>query len=106
MQASDCSVRDHRQCAHIHDRTIRVVSMVGRRRAGAFDFPLADWTAADAHPNPAFPQAMLIRGLTPGLEDQPGGAGQAERIRDSMVRAIRRALFKPTDRGPVMPVAT
>ena len=92
---SDNSVRDLPQRAKVADGEIAVSSYVGRQKAAGFTFPLAAWERAESNAdtfNPAYNKSFLLRGLTQGLDYEPGGPCQADRIRDSMIRAIDKAV--------------
>ena len=92
---TDKSVRDHPQQVIISGDTIEVRSKVGTKLAGKYTIPLEEWNKTQKHPNPAWAQAELIRKYTSGLDEQRGGPGQAQRIRDSQVNAINKAMAKP-----------
>lgn len=53
---------------------------------------ISDWERAESTANPNYYKAELIRSKTEFMDDEPGGPCQAQRIRDSMVRAINKAL--------------
>lgn len=92
--ASDTSVRDLRQQAVIGGGIIRIRSFVGRQRVAEYAIPLEEWQAAARGPtaNPNWNQLALVRNYTAALDEQPGGLARAARIRDSQLRAIRKAL--------------
>ena len=97
-KATDTSVRDHPQQAEVRGDKIIVTSKVGRQSVATIDIPLSDWeresTTRGKTANPNWNKLALIRRLTQDLDDQPGGPDQADRIRDSMVRAIDKAMAK------------
>jgi hypothetical protein len=86
-------VRDLPQTAAVCGREVVVTSWVGRTKAGVYRLPVEDWRALEhSHPNPIWWKRDYVRGLTVGLDLQPGGPEQAERIRDAQVYAIDAAL--------------
>jgi hypothetical protein len=97
--ATDKSVWDLSQQAIIEGDTIHVVSRVGKQKAGEYTIPLAEWQATLTRPtaNPHYNRRELIRTYTEHYDEEPGGPDQAERIRDSQVRAIITALDKLLD---------
>lgn len=107
VSATSKSVRDHPQQAVIQGEQIRVVSKVGRNTRGEYEFSLSEWKATERHPNPNWAKKNLIESKTVGLEDQPGGPEQANRIRDAQVSAIDAAIKKstvsPTKAVPTVP---
>ena len=97
MTASDKSVRDHRQQARLSGDQIVVTSYVGTWKAGEFRFPLSEWRRAESTRdsfNPAWNKRQLILSKTHGMDAEPGGPCQAERIRDAMIGAIEKMLSK------------
>ena len=93
LTATDRSVRDHPQQVSIKDGLITITSKVGRMTANVHKIPLQDWRDAESrYVNEKSGRYELMRELFAHLDDQPGGAGQAQRIRDSIVRAIIKAL--------------
>lgn len=95
--ASDKSVRDHRQQARLLGDQIVVASYVGPWKVGEFRFPLDEWRRSESTLdsfNPAWNKRELIRAKTIGMDDEPGGPCQADRIRDSMICAIEKLLVK------------
>ena len=91
---TDMSVRDHSQQAVVTEDNIKVVSRVGRKKAGDYSFSRSEWDATMKHGNPNYAKAKLIESKTKELDNQPGGADQAVRIRDSQIRAIDKAIAK------------
>ena len=91
---TDKSVRDLGQQAIVTSDTIKVVSRVGRKKAGEYSFTRSEWDATAKHANPNYAKAKLIESKTKELDDQPGGADQAVRIRDSQISAIDKAISK------------
>ncbi len=99
IKAKDSSVRDHTQWVRIlGTETIEVTSKVGPRKAGSYQFPVQEWAHVERthQPNPAWWKREFIGRLTADLDDQPGGPDQAERIRDSQIRAIDKAYAQLT----------
>jgi hypothetical protein len=93
LTAIDKSVRDHPQQVSIADGVITITSKVGRRVASTHTFMLYAWKDAERrYANEHSGRAEFMRERFAFLDDQPGGAGQAERIRDSMTKAIVKAL--------------
>lgn len=94
LRGSDNSVRDHSQRASVDGDTITIRSYVGNRRAGSLTIPLDEWKRTEKGPsaNPNYNRHVLMKKYAGFLDDQPGGPGQAQRIRDSMERAIQKAL--------------
>jgi len=94
-RGTDKSVRDHTQKATFDGETITVQSHVGRRRSGEpIRLTLEQWRSArDLYLQPSlYLQRELVRSATPTMDDEPGGPDQADRIRDSMIAAIEKAL--------------
>jgi len=97
VTASDKSVRDHRQQARLSGDQIVVSSYVGKCKAGELRFGLAEWRMAESNRdsfNPAWNKRELIRAKTIGMDDEPGGPCQSDRIRDAMIGAIEKMLSK------------
>ena len=93
LTATDRSVRDHPQQVSIKNGVITITSKVGRQVANVHDLPLESWKEAEMrYANEHAGRAELMREHFGFLDDQPGGAGQAERIRDSIRNAIVKAL--------------
>lgn len=102
--ATDKSVRDLSQQAIVDQTTIRVVSRVGKQKAAEYWFPRTEWEATLSRPtaNMHYNRRELILSYTRHLDDEPGGPCQAERIRDSQIRAIVAALDKMMDKAGVL----
>lgn len=97
--ATDRSVRDLPQQAFVFGDAIRVNSKVGRAKISQYVIPISEWQAAARSSNPAYAKAELVkRHFEPTGE---GGFAQAQRLRDSQVRAIDAALAKT--KSPVPP---
>lgn len=92
FKASDNSVRDHAQSARIYGEKIEVTSKVGRAVTNRYWFLVSDWIKLNRHPNPFWARRDYIGRLTEKLDFQSGGPEQAERIRDSQIRAIEKAF--------------
>ena len=93
VRAVDKSVRDHSQAAIIVNDVITIESYVGRQKVGiTCTIPLEEWRETAKFGNPFYAEFELIGKKTRNLDDQPGGPEQAQRIRDSMNYAIRKAL--------------
>ncbi len=108
VTVTDNSVRDHPQQVKISGTTITVNSKVGRQKAGTKDIPMGEWLATDRRPtaNPAYNKHELLKKYFGDLDEQAGGPDQAQRIRDSIGRAIDKALHqhdfnKPSNNHPV-----
>ncbi len=108
VTVTDNSVRDHPQQVKITGTTITVNSKVGRQKAGTKDIPMGEWLATDRRPtaNPAYNKHELLKKYFGDLDEQAGGPDQAQRIRDSIGRAIDKALHqhdfnKPSNNHPV-----
>lgn len=90
------SVRDHSQRAILRNDTIVVSSYVGREKRGEIRIRLDEWQRAcstrDSF-NPHWNKRELIRSKTSGMDDEPGGPCQADRIRDAMVHAIEELML-------------
>jgi hypothetical protein len=72
---------------------VEITSLVGRRVAERWRFPLSEWLALERdHPNPVWWKREFVANHTAYLEDQPGGSDQAVRIRDGQVSAIDAAV--------------
>ena len=95
---TDNGVRDHPQQAKIKNEVITVSMKVGRRTAGSYTFPLSEWLAADRGPsaNENWNRKKLIERHTARFQmhDQDGGPCQADRIIDSQISAIKKAVTK------------
>ena len=97
LTATDKGVRDHPQQVSIKDGVITITSRVGRVTAAVHNIPLHAWKEAEMrYANEHAGRAELMREHFGFLDDQPGGAGQAERIRDSIRSAIVRAISPKT----------
>lgn len=94
MKFSDSSVRDHRQSAEIKNDLIVVRSYVGRKKASEFTIQVSEWDKTKNYPtlNPHWNTRDLIYKYTDYMDEESGGSEQAVRIRDSMVRAIEKAV--------------
>ncbi len=94
VTVTDNSVRDHPQQVKITGDTITINHKVGRQKAGTATIPLSEWMKAERGPtaNPAYNKHVLLNKYFSGLDDEPGGPEQAERIRDSIGRAIDKAI--------------
>jgi hypothetical protein len=97
-QATDNSVRDHPQKATVCGGIITIVMKVGNKIAGSYCLQQSQWDAARNSPtfNENYNRRELIGGLYcklfPGdYDDDPC---QAERIIDSQICAIKKALEK------------
>lgn len=103
VSATDHSVRDLSQQATIKDDIITVTSKVGRKMASKYEVPLSEWERTEKGPsaNPNYNKAMLVKKYTPGMDEEPGGVEQAQRIRDSQVYAIEKAIKKATPTPPI-----
>lgn len=87
------SVRDHKQTARVCGDKVVVTSWVGRRTVGKFSVSLNHWLQLERnHPNPTWWKREHVQTLTRGLDDEPGGPDQADRIRDAQVSAINAAV--------------
>ena len=95
---SDKSVRDHTQRAIIQGDNIVISHCVGRKVCGKTLIPIKDWEYTYKGPsfNPNYNQAELMRRLTEDMDYQDGGPCQADRIRDSMIRAIKGIFMANT----------
>ena len=100
ISAIDKSVRDHTQRAVIsEDRSfIFVESMFGREKVWTTPIKMDEWDRVmKFHKysfNPAYNKAEFIRQKTLKMDEESGGWCQADRIRDSMITAIDKALAK------------
>ena len=96
MTATDKSVRDHPQQAVVKDGTITVVMKVGRSTAGKYGFPVSEWEAAEHSPtfNENYNRHELISRHYRSRygADYNTDPCQAERIIDSQIMAIKKAL--------------
>lgn len=93
VRAVDKSVRDHSQAAIIVDGVITLESYVGRHKAGRkVTIPLEEWRKTDTHPNPFYARFELVTKYTQHFDTEPDGHEIAQRIRDSMSYAVRKAL--------------
>jgi len=94
VQATDRSVRDHPQRAIVMPNIIIVQSFVGRIKVSEYNIGRSDWYELSRTPtaNPNWNKANFIREHTKSYDDEPGGPGQAERIRDSQRMAIDRGI--------------
>lgn len=106
---TDNSVRDHPQSVQITGDTITVRHKVGRKTASMTTIPLSEWLAAQKGPsaNPAWNERKLIEKYTEplGMDEQPGGPNQADRIRDAAGYAIKGALKKQGEGSVSQPPA-
>lgn len=123
--AADKQVRDLPVRATVKDGKISVVIRYQRKPAVSFSFPLAEWTATEAHYNPNYPQRQLAESklLATDIEkfvDQEAernermNSGVVNRLVDSVASAVREAVKKsqapPTapsplaGRGAVLPI--
>jgi hypothetical protein len=88
------SVRDLRQTARVVADQVEVTSYVGRSAVTRYRLPVAAWAALERqHPNPVWWKREMVRSLTEGMDEQPGGPEQADRIRDAQLAAIDKALL-------------
>lgn len=98
---TDKSVVDHPQQVIIDpdNDTITVKQRVGRLAANTFSFLMKEWASTEKSPtfNPAYNKYIFIYEKTAEMDEQPGGSGQAQRIRDSIVNAIDGAFQKMGD---------
>ena len=94
--ATDKSVRDMSQQARISGDYIVVTSRVGRAVVEQYSFLVAEWEMAMRGPtaNPDYNFYQIILRRTRHYDNQPGGECQAQRIRDSQVRAVKMAFAK------------
>jgi hypothetical protein len=71
---------------------VLVTSYVGKAATGTYCVAVHDWLSLErAHPNPVWWKRESIRTLPIGLDEQPGGPEQADRIRDAQIAAIDAA---------------
>lgn len=91
---NDSSVTDHSQSAQLVKGRVIISSRVGRKIARKTMVSLEEWGKTYKGPsfNENYNQQQLIYKLTREMDDEPGGFCQAERIRDSMIRAIKKEL--------------
>lgn len=98
ITATDKSVQDHTQRAVISDdgSIIFVESFVGREKRWTTAIKMNEWNLAVKFNkyslNPDYNKAEFMRQKTLFMDDESGGWCQVDRIRDSMIRAIDKAL--------------
>ncbi len=94
MKTTDKSVTDHSQSAELIKGQIVLSSKVGRKTARKWVIPLIEWEYTYKGPsfNENYNQQQLIYKLTEEMDYEPGGPCQADRIRDSMIRAIKACV--------------
>ena len=94
IQYTDRSVRDLPQRVIVMLNIITIQSFVGRIKVSEYNIGHADWYELSRTPtaNPNWNKANFIREHTKSYASEPGGPGQAERIRDSQRMAIDRGL--------------
>jgi len=92
IKATNKSVRDLPQTAIIEGDEIRVLSKRGRKTVSEYRIRMDVWEETLSEPNPDYAKAELIRKLTPHYDEEPGGVGQAQRIRDAQRMAIEYAI--------------
>ena len=94
IQFTDRSVRDLPQRAVVMPNIITVQSFVGRIKVSEYNIGRADWYELSRSPtaNPNWNKMDFIRNHTRLYDSEPGGSGQAERIRDSQRMAIDKGI--------------
>jgi hypothetical protein len=94
IKARDVSVRDHAQVATIHGAKLTITSYVGKKSAGSFYFLVQDYVGLNTAFNLHYigDKLAYLAPYTADLDNQSGGPEQADRIRESMVRAADKAI--------------
>jgi len=93
---TDKSVRDLPQRVNIKDGVITVSMCVGRSKVGEYSFDLSEWERAETYPT--FNKEYNWHGLVASKykakyqKDYDENEAQGERIIDSQIMAIKKAL--------------
>ena len=93
--STDSSVRDHKQRAIVMPNVICVQSFVGKVKVSEYNIMRRDWELLKHNPmcvNLNWSKSQFIYNHTRQYDNEPGGPGQAERIRDSQRMAIDKAV--------------
>ena len=95
---TDKSVRDLPQKASIKNDLITVSTYVGRNKVGDYSFNLSDWLQAETHPtfNKEYNWCELVASKYKAKYqgDFDENSAQGQRIIESQVRAIKKAMEK------------
>jgi hypothetical protein len=95
VQTTDRSVRDHPQRVIVMSDIITVQSFVGRVKVSEYNISRRDWESLASNPeccNINWSQSRFVFNHTQQYDNEPGGPCQAERIRDSQIRAINLGI--------------